>query len=99
MRSVSSMVSCVIAAGALAGLGACGSSSDGDCADDQVQVVYLGGSRDGETVCKPIPAACGATASCGVQACEAAMYDYCDSPYLGVGCSDTFPPPIISCNP
>ena len=79
-------------------IGCGGSSSSDGCPEDQVEVTYFGGARDGETVCKPIPAACGATASCAVTACIAAMYGYCESPYIGVGCSDTFPPPIISCN-
>jgi hypothetical protein len=30
--------------------------------------------------------------------CRAALYDLCESPAIGVGCSDTFPPTIISCN-
>jgi hypothetical protein len=78
-------------------LGGCGSSDE--CGEDEVEVAYLGGSRDGETVCKPKPASCGDTASCGVQECIRDMYAFCESPYLGVGCSDTFAPPIISCNP
>ena len=77
---------------------ACGSSSSTDCHTDQVQVDYLGGARDGQTVCKPLPASCGNTASCADNACIRDMYGYCESPYLGVGCSDTFPPTIISCN-
>ncbi len=76
----------------------CSSDSKVECSDSQVEVAYLGGARDGETVCKPIPAACGATASCAAQPCIAAMYGFCEAPYIGVGCSDTFPPPIISCN-
>ena len=82
----------------VAALAGCGSSSKDDCAENQVEVAYLTGARDGETVCKPIPAACGTTAACGVQACISAMYAYCESPYIGAGCSDTFPPTIISCN-
>jgi len=83
----------------LAALASCSSSSSMNCGSDQVEVTYLGGARDGETVCKPIPASCGSAAACGVQACIRDMYGYCDSPYIGVGCSDTFPPTIISCNP
>ena len=78
-------------------LAGCSSSKD-SCSSSEVEVVYLGGARDDETVCKPIPAACGATAACSVQACIAAMYGYCESPYIGVACSDTAPPTIISCN-
>lgn len=84
---------------ALAGALACGSSSSNDCRTDQVQVDYIRGPRDNETVCKPLPASCGGAASCAVNACIRDMYGYCESPYLGVACSDTFPPTIISCNP
>jgi hypothetical protein len=76
----------------------CGSSND-SCGDNEVEVDYFRGPEDGKKTCAPIPAACGATASCSVQACEGAMYGLCDTGYLGVGCSDTFPPTIISCNP
>ena len=74
------------------------SSSDDECAKTEVEVVYLGGARDEEHVCKPLPASCGGTGSCAVQACIRDMYGYCESPYIGAGCSDTFAPPIISCN-
>ncbi len=77
----------------------CGSSSSDGCAEDEVEVAYLGGARDGDTLCAPRPAACGNPASCSDMPCISAMYDLCDSPYIGVGCSDTFAPPIISCNP
>jgi len=79
----------------------CGSSSSADkgCRDTEVEVAYLGGPRDNEVVCKPIPASCGTVGDCGVNACIRDMYGYCDSPYLGKACSDTFPPTIISCNP
>jgi hypothetical protein len=76
------------------------SSGGGDaCGEDEVEVVYLGGSRDDERICKPRPAACGDPASCADTPCIAAMYGYCESPYHAVACSDTFAPPIISCNP
>ncbi|MGE0551553.1 MAG: hypothetical protein AB7O24_17895 [Kofleriaceae bacterium] len=77
---------------------ACG-SSDTECDEDEVQVTYLGGDRDEEYACKPRPPTCDDPASCSDQDCIAAMYDYCESPYIGVACSDTFEPPIISCNP
>ena len=87
------ILSALVAAG-------CGSSSSSqDCSDTQVSVDYIRGGRDGETVCKPIPASCGSVADCANNACIRDMYSYCESPYLGVGCSDTFPPTIISCNP
>ena len=88
--------------GSLAALAviSCGSSaSNMDCRTDQVQVDYIRGTRDGQTICKPIPASCAGTGSCANNACIRDMYGYCDSPYLGVACSDTFAPTIISCNP
>jgi hypothetical protein len=82
-------------------LAACGSSSSTDkCGTNEVEVDYLGGgARDGEVDCKPIPASCNGTGACGVNDCIRDMYGYCESPYIGVGCSDTFQPAIISCNP
>jgi len=76
---------------------ACGSSDA--CGTDEVEVDYFRGARDGETVCKPLPSSCGGIGSCGVPACIRDMYGLCDSPYIAVGCSDTFAPTIISCNP
>ncbi len=81
-------------------LAACGDSSSTKCATTQVEVDYFKGTRDGQVDCKPIPASCGATASCSDQMCIHDMYGLCTAPeYIGVGCSDTFPPTIISCNP
>ena len=79
-------------------LAACGSNDS--CSQDQVQVDYLGGgAKNGEVDCLPIPASCGATASCADMACIRDLYSLCDTTYLGVGCSDTFAPTIVSCNP
>ncbi len=75
----------------------CGSSDE--CGTDEVEVNYFRGARADEVVCKPIPTSCGGIGDCSVQACIRDMYGLCDSPYLGVGCSDTFAPTIISCNP
>jgi hypothetical protein len=84
----------------LAVLASCGSSDSAKtCTDTQVEVDYFRGTRAGEMVCKPIPMSCGAVASCGDTNCIRDMYGLCDSPYIGAGCSDTFPPTIISCNP
>jgi hypothetical protein len=77
----------------------CGGDSSSNCDSTKVEVKYFGGANDGKTECKGIPAPCGATASCAVQACISALYGLCASPYIGVGCSDTFPPTIVSCNP
>jgi hypothetical protein len=83
------------------GLG-CGGDDDGagdGCGEDQVEVSYLGGDDDGRTECAAIPAECGETAACDSDACRGALYGLCDDPYTGVGCSDTLPPTIVSCNP
>jgi len=80
-------------------LATCGDSGSGSCSSSQVEVAYFGGGSDGKTECKPIPAACGSTAACANQACISALYGLCASPYIGVGCSDTQPPTIVSCNP
>jgi hypothetical protein len=90
-------LACMLAALAMT-LAACSDSSKG-CSSSQVQVEYLGGGSDGKMTCAAIPSACGGTASCAAQPCIAAMYGLCASPYIGVGCSDTAPPTIISCNP
>jgi hypothetical protein len=84
----------------LLALAACGgSSSSTNCMDDEIEVKYFKGSRDGETDCKPRPTSCGSASSCADMNCIRDMYGLCESPYIGVGCSDTFPPTIISCNP
>ena len=79
----------------------CGGDDDGGegCGEDQVEVAYLGGQDDGRTECAPIPAECGATAACDSDECRGALYGLCESPYIGVACSDTVPPTIVSCNP
>jgi hypothetical protein len=84
---------------ALLAVSSCGESGPSKCSGSQVEVKYYGGASDGKTACQPIPAACGATAACADQACISAMYSLCAQPYIGVGCSDTFPPTVISCNP
>jgi hypothetical protein len=77
-----------------------GCDSGAGCADTEVEVSYLGGGTlDGTSECKPIPTDCGTTASCADQKCTAALYGLCATGYNGVGCSDTAPPTIVSCNP
>ena len=75
----------------------CSSAKD-ECKADEIEVVYLGGARDEEIVCKPRPATCDDPASCSDTDCIADMYRLCESPYLGVACSSDFEPVIISCN-
>ena len=93
------VLACVILASSALTFAACSGSGGGGCTDQEVEVDYLGGASDGKTECKPIPAACGAMASCADQACASAIYGLCAAPYIGAGCSDTFAPTIISCNP
>lgn len=78
----------------------CAEDQDGtdvSCGADQVEVAYLGTSND-RTECAPIPTECGAVAQCAELDCIRALYDLCDDTTYGVGCSDTFPPAIVSCN-
>ena len=48
--------------------------------------------------CAPIPMVCNGTADCSDQACAAAMYGFCGEDFISNGCSDTFPPTVISCH-
>ena len=76
-----------------------GGGPDG-CSDEQIEVSYLGGDRDGETECAAIPSECGAEVDCTDNTCVGALYDLCESPYIGVSCSaSTGTPTIVSCNP
>lgn len=89
-----------IAIALVALLAGCGGSEPEGCKENEIEVAYLGGGpRDDETVCKPRPATCDDPAKCDDNDCIAAMYGLCESPYIGVACSDTFEPVIISCNP
>ena len=99
-RAVLAAFGTIVIAAACNTSGTAGSGGgSGSCTSKQVQVVYLKGTMDGKKQCASIPAACGATASCSDQACISALYGLCASPYIGVGCSDTAPPTIVSCNP
>lgn len=75
----------------------CACGGEEDCAENEVEVTYIGTAND-RTECKPAPAICGGVGDCADQDCLGAMYDLCEAPAFGVGCSDTFLPPIISCN-
>ena len=80
-------------------LGACDGGGTGDCAENEIAVRYLGGSRDGEVRCAPIPASCATPVSCAQDQCRGTLYGLCDAGYIGVACSDNFQPVDISCNP
>lgn len=69
------------------------------CAEGQVCVAYLGDDDTEREECASAPGACGDAPACEVDACRGALYGLCEEGWIGVGCSDTFPPPIVSCNP
>ena len=88
---------------------ACGSDSSKDeaepgqvddcseCGTRQFCVVVFGDERT--TACETIPDACGSEASCTDEECASAMDESCPESFWTTGCSDTFPPTIVSCNP
>ena len=68
-----------------------------ECGAGQFCVVVFG---DDETIaCETIPDACGSEASCTDDECASAMVDFCPETFWTTGCSDTFPPTVVSCNP
>ncbi len=69
-----------------------------DCVDGEVCVAYLG-TDDDHDECAAIPTECGGTADCMETDCISALYDLCENETMGVACSDTSPPTIVSCNP
>ena len=72
-------------------------SSCGDCNEEQVCVRIFG--DEDMTSCAPIPAACNGMANCFDDVCSAALYALCGEGIVNTGCSDTFPPTVVSCNP
>jgi len=99
-------VSLLLSFGLVLCIGCPGNEDDDDvaaegcdaCAEDEVCMSYLGGEADYEA-CDAIPADCGAEAACAEQDCISSLYGLCDDGWIGVGCSDTFPPTLVSCNP
>ena len=85
----------------------CGDDSGGtssgtvtDCSSCSGSQVCVKTFADQETTaCMPIPDACQGQADCFDQGCAAAMYELCGADIVNTGCSDTFPPTVISCNP
>lgn len=85
---------------------ACGDADDIDteaegcdaCLVDEVCVIHMGDDGDTEA-CAPIPDECGDEAACGDNTCVSALYGLCDDDWIGVGCSDTLAPTLVSCNP
>lgn len=99
MRSIGTLMALLVSIALIC----CGDSgetqpmpSSSGCTEAQVQVEYFEGEQT-RTECAMVPAACGASASCE-DSCRGALYDLCQAPAFGVGCSDTFPPVIVSCN-
>lgn len=64
------------------------------CEDGEYCLVYFE-AEDTREECVPLPAACSGDDSCE---CRGEMYDGCEDPFIGVGCSDTLAPTQISCN-
>lgn len=71
-----------------------------DCTDKQACIGYLGGEEEDRFECIELPAEC-ATPACDDNACWNALYDQCDSGWIGVGCSDPLEQfgLTYSCNP
>ncbi len=97
----------ILSFGFVLGAGCPGNDDDDDdaaaegcdaCGDGEVCMAYMGGEEDYEA-CDVIPADCGGEAACSDQDCISALYALCDEGWVGVGCSDTFPPTLVSCNP
>lgn len=74
-----------------------GSDPCGQCGDDEICVIVY--SDETTQSCEAIPEVCGTDASCTDDDCAMAMYDSCPESFVNTGCSDTFPPTMISCNP
>jgi hypothetical protein len=72
---------------------------DGDCdscAESELCVIEF--AETNVERCEAIPEVCGGTGDCTDTECQSAMYDYCPEETSAWGCSDTFPPTLISCN-
>ena len=98
------VVACVWACGDDDGDGASnGTNTDGpvqscdNCSAEEVCVRTYGDEL--VIACEPIPSECNSTADCFEETCAAAMYDLCAEGIVNTGCSDTFAPTVISCNP
>ena len=68
------------------------------CKATEACVANLGNGMETER-CAPIPETCGTVAKCDDDPCRGALYKLCEMGWTGVGCSDTFAPTIVSCNP
>lgn len=67
-----------------------------DCEDGEFCLVYVADTPEETTrACAAVPAACEGDDSCD---CRGEMYDACEAPSVGVGCSDTLDVTQISCN-
>ena|GEM_PF-5981059 len=68
-----------------------------ECSTDQICVVVF--SDEKSVTCEDVPAECADDASCTDDECMIAMFESCPEDFINTGCSDTFPPTVISCNP
>lgn len=69
----------------------------GACSTTQICVMVF--ADETTASCQAIPDECGSEASCTDDACAVAMFEACPEGGFNTGCSDTFPPTVISCNP
>ncbi len=83
---------------AMGGDGSIGAVSDCNTCGDQSVCVRIFGVEE-SMACMAIPVACNGAGDCFDEACAAAMYALCGEDFINNGCSDTFPPTVISCNP
>ena len=67
------------------------------CGADEICVRTYGEQTAVACALKPIE--CGSNAECFDQVCASAMYALCPEDFINTGCSDTFHPTVISCNP
>jgi len=65
------------------------------CTDAEYCLVYLADGEEEREECVTLPAACDGDDSCE---CRGEMYEGCEDPFFGVGCSDTLETTLISCN-
>ena len=66
------------------------------CSENQICVIEFGETKVER--CETLPEICNGTGSCTEMDCVSAMYDYCPEETGATGCSDTYPPTVISCN-
>ena len=74
-------------------------ASDEDCPCGAAQYCVMTFGEETTSTCEPIPAVCNGEPSCMDDECASAMLEACGEDDYSSGCSDTFPPTVVSCNP